>query len=381
MEYFKFFNPTKIVFGKNTINQIGEYVAEHKFKKVIILYGGGSIKSNGVYDSVVNSFKLNNIEWIEFAGVQPNPVVNHAREAIKMIKEYGAEAIIAVGGGSVIDEAKAIAAGIYVEDVWNILERKETITKALPLFTVLTLSATGTEMNSFAVLSNPEEKKKWSFGSPYSFPLVSIIDPTVQTSLPWRQTINGGVDSISHILELYFAGDETAEPTLAVNEALIRTIISSVDKLQLDESDYDSRANLAWCASLALSGFSSVAMNGGEWTVHRIEHAISVLFPKVAHAEGLAVVFPAWIKYVNKENPERFRRWAKNIFNDDNIEDGIESLIKIFKKWKAPVTLSELGINPDFIPALAENAMQQGTLGNFRKIEYDDVVNILNLTL
>lgn len=380
MDYFKYYNPTKVIFGRDTIQQIGEQIFSYNIRRVLLLYGGGSIKSNGVYNTVVNSLNNHNIEFVEFSGVQPNPIVEHAREAIKIAKDNGVEAILAVGGGSVIDEAKSIAAGYYLNDVWNIFERKEHIDKALPLFTVLTLSATGTEMNSYAVLTNPAEKKKWSFGSPYSYPKVSIIDPSVQMSLPWRQTINGGVDSLSHIMELYFAGDN-AETTFAVNEALMRTIIKSMNQLLENENNEQARAELAWCASLALCGITGVAMNGGEWTVHRIEHAISALFPKVAHAEGLAVIFPAWIKYVYIENPKKFERWAKEVFNENTIEYGINHFISMLKKWKAPTTLSDLNIDKSYIPALAENAMQLGTLGNFRKIEYSDVVKILELAL
>ncbi len=378
MNYFKYYNPTKVIFGKGTINQIGENIAQFECKKVLFLYGGGSIKSNGVYDSVINSLKAHHIEYVEVHGVQPNPILEHAREAINIAKAEKVDAILAVGGGSVIDEAKAIAAGFYLNDVWNIFEKKETVSKALPLFTVLTLSATGTEMNSFGVLTNAEEKKKWSFGSPFSFPVVSIIDPSVQTSLPWRQTINGGVDSLSHIMELYFAGDD-AETTLALNESLMRTIIKATNRLQEDQTNYEARSELAWCASLALSGITGVAMNGGEWTVHRIEHAISAYYPDVAHAEGLAVIFPAWMKYVSAEQPERYQRWAKNVFGKDSIESGISAFEDLMKKWNAPTKLSQLKVDKEDIPKLAENAMLLGTLGNKRKIEYDDVVKILEI--
>jgi alcohol dehydrogenase len=379
MNFFKYYNPTKVIFGKDTINQIGESISSYQIEKVLFLYGGGSIKKNGVYKSVVDSLIDANIEFVEFPGVRPNPILEHTREAIKFAKQEKVDAILAVGGGSVIDEAKAIAAGFYLNDVWNIYEKKETIAKALPLFTVLTLSATGTEMNSFGVLTNEEEKKKWSFGSPFSYPKVSIIDPAVQTSLPWRQTINGGVDSLSHIMELYFAGDN-AETTLAINEALMRTIIKATNELQDDESNYEARSELAWCAALALGGITGVAMNGGEWSVHRIEHAISAFYPEVSHAEGLAVIFPAWMKYVSSEQTERFKRWAKNIFNEDSIEGGINSFVNLLKKWKAPTTLSELNVKADAIPKLAENAMLLGTLGNKRKIEYSDVVKIFELS-
>ncbi len=380
MEFFKYYNPTRIIFGKNTISEIGEYIKEYGYNKVLILYGGGSIFSNGVYSEVSKSLQLNDIISVEFGGVQPNPTLDHARAAIRIIKDNNIQAILAVGGGSVIDEAKSIAAGCYVDDVWNIFEKTESVKKALPLFTVLTLSATGTEMNSFAVLSNTEQKKKWAFGSPFSYPLVSIIDPQVQMTLPWRQTVNGGVDALSHIMELYFAGD-SAEATLSINEALMRTVIKSVDELQKDPNDYDSRANLAWSASLALSGLTAVGMNGGEWSVHRIEHSISAYYPNVAHAEGLAVIFPAWMKYVNKQNSERFERWAKNVFGVDSINEGIDALINTFKRWGAPTSLADLNVPSEMIEQIAQNSMLLGIVGNKHKIDLDASRSILNLAL
>jgi alcohol dehydrogenase YqhD (iron-dependent ADH family) len=177
-------------------------------------------------------------------------------------------------------------------------------------------------------------------------------------------------------MELYFAGDES-ETTLAINEALMKTIIKSMNELVHNDKNYQARSELAWCAALALNGLSGVAMNGGEWTVHRIEHAVSVLYPNVAHAEGLAVLFPAWISYVMDQNINRFNRFAKNIFNKDSAIEGVKALKELFIGWKAPSSLSDFNIDKSEIPALAANAMQQGTLGYKYKINYDDVVKIL----
>ena len=184
MDNFVFYNPTQVVFGKNTIQKIGKLLTAHNIKKVLMVMGGGSIKKNGVYDEVVNSLKSNGIKFIEFPGVRPNPVLSHAREGIKLARENEVEAILAVGGGSVIDESKAIAAGFYMDDIWAAFENKFQIENALPLFTVLTLSATGSEMNPFAVLTNEKEKKKWAIYGPALFPVISIIDPSKQMTLP-----------------------------------------------------------------------------------------------------------------------------------------------------------------------------------------------------
>ena len=380
MDNFKFYNPTKIIFGKGVISSLGEEISGYDIKKVMLLAGGGSIKLNGVYQQTIKSLQDKKIDFVEFWGVQPNPVLTHTLEAIEICRKENVDAIIAVGGGSVIDEAKSIAAGFYAKNVWNLFERTETIKKALPFFVVLTLSATGSEMNSFCVLTNAEEKKKWAFGSPMLYPKASFIDPQVQMTLPWRQTVNGGIDAMSHIHESYFGGNNE-ESTLSINEALLKTIIISVDNLQNNESDYNSRANLAWSASLALCGLTSVSMHGGEWVVHRIEHAISALYPKVAHGEGLAVLFPAWIKYVNQYKPHIFERWAKNVWNADSVDEAIYYMIEKHRTWNAPVTLGDLGVTEDMIPALAENALMLGTIGKIKIIDYNDVVNILKLAL
>jgi hypothetical protein len=235
-------------------------------------------------------------------------------------------------------------------------------------------------MNSFCVLTNSDEQKKWAFGSPMLYPKASFIDPQVQMTLPWNQTVNGGVDAMSHIHESYFSGNNE-ESTLSINEALLKTIIISVDNLKKNESDYDSRANLAWSASLALCGLTSVSMRGGEWVVHRIEHAISALFPNVAHGAGLSVLFPAWIKFVNQYKPHIFKRWAVNIWNVDSVDKAINAMTEKHRSWNAPVTLGDLGISEDIIPSLAENAMMQGSIGNIKRIEFSDVINILKLAL
>jgi len=380
MENFKFYNPTKILFGKGTINNIGEEINNFGIKKIFLLAGSGSIKKNGVYDQTISSLKINNIEWVEFWGVQPNPILSHAREALEVLRKNNCEAILAVGGGSVIDEAKAICAGYYKNDIWDLFEDDREVTNALPLFVIQTLSATGSEMNSYSVLTNEFEKKKWAFGSRFTYPKVSIIDPEVQMTLPWRQTVNGGVDAISHVFENYFGGIDE-ESILSINEALVRTIIKTIDELKLDEKNYKARANFAWSAALALSGLTSCSMRGGEWVVHRIEHGISALFPEVAHAEGLAVLFPAWIKYVYNYKPIIFKRWAKNIWNTESIQDAINKFIQKLSEWNAPTKLEHLGVKENDIPAIAENAFMQGEIGNIKSINYDDMVNILRLAL
>lgn len=380
MDNFTFHNPTKIIFGKDSISAIGREVAKNNFKKVLLLAGGGSIKKNRVYDQVINSFKETDIELFEYWGVRPNPTLAHAEAVKNFVLENELEAIIAVGGGSVIDEAKAVAAGLYVENIWDLFEGKTRAKKALPLFTILTLSATGTEMNSYAVLSNESELKKWSFGSPHVYPILTIIDPSIQETLPAIQTANGGVDTLSHLMENYFMGTE-AEITFGISESIQRTVISEITKLIDNPYDYNARANFSWASTLALNGVTSVAMGGGEWTVHGIEHSLSVLNPKVAHGEGLSVVFPAWISYVYDEKKEHFLRWAKNVWDSNSVEEAISKMKDKFKSWGSPVSLKEIGFEKSDFQSIIDCTLKYGRTGKIKKLDRNDLFNILELAL
>ncbi|ROL58321.1 iron-containing alcohol dehydrogenase [Bacteroidetes/Chlorobi group bacterium Naka2016] len=381
MQNFVFHNPTKVIFGKGTIPTIGKEIAKFNVGKVLLLAGGGSIKNNRVYQQVVDSLRANKIEWIEHWGVRANPVLSHANEGIRIIKEKGLEGILAVGGGSVIDEGKSIAAGVFLDNLWDAFERKVNITKALPIFTVLTISATCSEMDPYAVLTNEEENKKWNIGSPVLYPKVSVVDPSVQFTLPWHQTVYGAIDALSHIMEFYFQS-KGEEPTTSLDETLILNIFRSVDTLQKDPKNYDARATLAWSAILALNGFSAAGLYGGDWACHTIEHGISALHPEVAHGAGLAVVFPAWIKYIHPLNEPTFLRWAKNIFNKNNVESAVVALKEKYKSWGAPVSLRDLNITKDEISKIAEiiyKATEIRNIGEIKNLDYNDIIEILKI--
>jgi len=248
---FTFYTPTRVLFGVGRIKEIRSEIKKSNVKKVLLVAGGGSIKKNGVYDTVIASLQEQGIDWVELWGVVPNPVLSKVMEGISLAKESGVDGVLAVGGGSVIDTAKAIASGIYLDDVWASFLGKEKIKQALPLFVVLTISATGSECNGNFVITNEETKQKLGNHSPLVYPKVSIIDPSVQRTLPWNQTANGACDALSHIMESYFSGGGN-ETTLYVDEALTKAIIDATDKLMLNEDDLEARANLAWAATLAL---------------------------------------------------------------------------------------------------------------------------------
>ncbi len=375
---FVFHNPTRVFFGSGMISVLGTQLQKHGAKKVLLVAGGGSIRKNSVYDQVVQSLKDSGIDWVEAWGVQSNPTLEKVREIIALAHQEQVDSVLAVGGGSVIDSGKAVAAGFYMDDIWKAVTGEESIKAALPVYTVLTLSATGSEMNSFAVITNSEITCKAGLGSPLLFPKFTIIDPTVQASLPFRQTVSGALDATAHILEYYFA-EEDAIATNAINAALLKTIMEMTDRLQENAADMVARANLAWCATLALNGISGVGHKGGDWACHTIEHAFSALKPQIAHGEGLGVVFPAWIEYMNQKMPKRFSGWAKDVWDEDNVCRALHKFREKISAWGAPTSLRELGIQDEDLPVLLELITSSGTLGGFSKLERADIEALLLL--
>ncbi|RJP18406.1 MAG: iron-containing alcohol dehydrogenase [Candidatus Omnitrophota bacterium] len=378
MDNFFYHNPTKVIFGKETIPQIGDEIKRREWKKVLLLAGGGSIKTNGVYDAVIDSLQSAGIEWVEVWGVRVNPLLEKVYETISTAKRENVDAILGVGGGSVIDSAKAVAAGCKMNDIWTAFKEKIEVETALPVFCVLTLSATGTEMDPFAVITHEKEKKKWPISGPALYPVVSIIDPSVQASLPAIQTAYGGIDAMSHIMEFHFMGT-IEETTIALNESLMRSIIKTVDRLQENPADYNSRASLAWATTLALNGISGIGLKGGDWATHFIEHSISALYPHIAHAGGLAIVFPAWILHMQNYNPQGFQRWAQQVWNAGSVETAVEAMRAKYNRWGVVTSLYDAGIPASEIQALADNAFQSSPLGQLKILSRDDIVLILQL--
>lgn len=375
MNNFSYYNPTKIIFGKGTISTIGKEINSAGLKKVLLIAGGGSIKKNGVYQQVINSLESQNIEIVEAWGVQANPTLGKVEEIIAIAKENSVDSLLAVGGGSVIDSTKAIASGYYVDDVWSLFTGKAKIKKALPIFTVLTLSATASEMNSGFVITNEKSSQKWACSSVFTFPKVSIIDPSVQISLPWNQTVNGAIDAIAHIMEFYFCGP-TQETTLAIDESLMKTIITMTDRLHLKGDDYDARANLAWSATLALNGISGAGLDGGDWACHIIEHGLSALFPNIAHGAGLSVIFPAWVEYMSLNQPEKFQRWSK-VWNEKSTTEALIKMRNKIRDWGNPVSLRDLSIKEEDLSKIADKIMEFPSIGGMSKLNREAIETIL----
>lgn len=386
MKNFIYHNPTKILFGKGMIEQLGPEITGYSVKKVLLHYGKNSIFKTGLYEKVVAMLKANNIEFVECGGVKANPSLDKVREAIDICKKENVDGILAVGGGSVIDSAKATGRGFHYEgDVWDLFEGTGKSEKCLPIFTILTISATGSEMNGNSVISNEKENKKWPMAvSMDNYPKVSVIDPELQKTLPVSQIVNGAADIMAHVFEFYFDGSNDSDLTNEFCEGIIRTTMKQARILVKDPENYDARANFAWSATQALNMLLQPGRNGGDWATHMIEHSVS-MFYDIAHGAGLAILFPAWMKYVYEENLEQFERFAENIFGitegttEEKALEAIIMLIKFYKDIGAPVTLKEVGVKEEDIEKMAENAAMRGALGKLLKLEKEDIVEIYKL--
>jgi alcohol dehydrogenase YqhD (iron-dependent ADH family) len=389
MNTFSFYNPTKILFGAGTVDQLGEQVAALGGKKVLLVYGGGSIRKTGLYDRVLLQLRQIGANTVELPGVEPNPRVTTVRKGIELCRSEGVDLILAVGGGSVLDAAKAIAVGVpYEGDVWDFLMRKANITSALPLGTVLTLSATGSEMNGNSVITNWEEKLKKSFGSIHAFPKFSILDPTLTYSVPADQTTNGIVDSMSHVFEQYFSLTPDTPLQERLCESILQTVIENSEIALNDPTKYAARANLMLCGTYALNGgMISVGMQN-DWSTHMIEHEVSAIYD-IAHAAGLSVLFPNWMQYVYRERLDRFAQFAVRVWNvdpegksmEETALEGIQATRAFFTRIGAPARLKELGIGEQELDRMAKETVHFGPIGSFKPLSEQDVKNILQMSL
>jgi alcohol dehydrogenase YqhD (iron-dependent ADH family) len=387
MNPFSSYNPTKIVFGPDTVEQLGDLVKPYG-TKILLVYGGGSIKKTGLYDAVMAQLTAIGATVHELPGVEPNPRLSTVHKGIAICRREQVDFILAVGGGSVIDAAKAVAVGVpYEGDVWDFCLRKAVIKASLPLGTILTLAATGSEMNGNAVISNWEEKQKRSFGSKLAYPRFSILDPTLTYTVPRDQTVNGIVDTMSHVFEQYFS--PTADTPLQERfaESILQTVIENGEPALQNGSNYAARANLMLCSTMALNGTLAMGVVT-DWATHAIEHEISAIYD-IAHGAGLAIVFPNWMRYVYKERIDRFVQYAVRVWHidpdgksDDEIAlAGIDATRAYFKRIGAPSSLSELQIGGQELDHMAEEAVHFGPIGSFKKLEKDDVKQILQMCL
>ncbi|WP_132010431.1 iron-containing alcohol dehydrogenase [Mesobacillus foraminis] len=387
MDNFTFVNPTKLIFGKGQLEQLKTEVPLYG-KNVLLVYGGGSIKRNGLYDAVLEQLNAIGAKVSELSGVEPNPRLSTVHKGVNICKEEGIDFLLAVGGGSVIDCTKLIAAGAkYHGDAWDIVTKKVPAQDALPFGTVLTLAATGSEMNSGSVITNWETKEKYGWGSPAVFPKFSILDPVNTFTVPKDQTIYGIVDMMSHVFEHYFHLTENTEFQDRMCEGLLLTVMETAPKLLEDLENYDHRATILYCGTMALNGMLSMGYRG-DWATHNIEHAVSAVYD-IPHGGGLAILFPNWMKHNIKVKPERFQKLAVRVFGVDPNgktaeEAGLEGIEKLSEFWNsigAPSRLADYDIDDSQLEVMADKAVINGDFGNFTKLNKEDVMNIYRMSL
>jgi len=387
MKNFTWWNPTIVIFGAGTIPQIADQLAAVNVKSVLLVYGGKAIFKNGVYTQVTEALTKKGIEFPELGGVKPNPTIDKVREGVARVKAAMVDAVVPIGGGSVFDTAKSIAAGAFYDgDVWDLFESKASeLKRALPIFGVLTASSTASEVNNIAVVSNLEKSSKTSFISPFVFPRVSIIDPTVQISLPEEQTVNGGIDVMIHAMERVFDGAPYVELMDEMGYALIRSMMKIIPELREDPGNYTARAQYAWAASLGHNGFLSCGRGErGDFSSHKLGHSLSLLF-NTPHGASLAVMMPAWARYLYRDYPAPFARLTDAVFGvgagseEDMALECIERMESFFRSLGAPTTLRELGIGEADLESLAQNAIQFAPFGVLKSLDADDIMEIYKL--
>ncbi|MGE7954568.1 iron-containing alcohol dehydrogenase [Lysinibacillus xylanilyticus] len=387
MDSFTFYNPVKLHFGEDALEKLPREIAQYG-KKVLVVYGGGSVKKNGVYNAVIEKLHEADKTIFELSGVEPNPRVETARLGIDICKREGIDLVLAVGGGSVIDCSKLIVAGAkYDGDAWDIVKRKVFVQDALPLGTVLTLAATGSEMNSGSVITNAATEEKLSWGSPAAFPKFSILNPVYTVTVPKDHTVYGIVDMMSHVFEQYFHSTTNTPITDEMCEGVLRTVITTAPKLLDDLENIQLRETILLAGTIGLNGFLSIGSRG-DWASHNIEHAVSAVYD-IPHAGGLAILQPHWMRLSVSVNPERFAGLATRVFGVDATGkspeevayEGIDRISSFWTSLGAPSRFADYDIDDSKFNQIVEHAMQNGPFGNFNKLQEEDVRTILQNSL
>jgi alcohol dehydrogenase len=388
MENFRFKNTVEIIFGKGTENMVGKETRKYS-GKILLHYGGQTIKKIGLYGKIIKSLRKEGINFIEFAGVKPNPVLGLVEEGAEICRKNSIDFILAVGGGSVIDSAKAISIGaLYDGDVWDFFTGKAKPAAALGIGVVLTVPAAGSESSVVTVISNEETQLKKGFHSSLMLPKFAILNPEITYSIDHFQTACGAADTIAHILERYFTPTTKADLTDRLCECAIRSVVDNVAIVMKNPEDYDARAELMWASTVAHNGILGTGRIE-DWASHKLAHELSVLYG-ITHGAALSVIFPAWMKYVYRHNVKRFFQFAVRVWDVDPCfgtqeevaVKGIEQFEDFLKGLGLPTRLKELEIAEDAdFAVMAEKELQWGLLGNFVKLNKDDIVNIYKIAL
>jgi len=378
--------PTDIYFGKGQISMLGKVLSKSGIKKVLLAYGHGSIKRNGLYDDIVEELNAHSISFVELEGIDPNPRISTVREGAEICRKNGVEFIVAAGAGSVIDCCKAIAAARYYSgDPWDFFIRKASVKKTLPICTVLTLAATGSEMNGGTVITNEETKEKLSTGSMKMKPRFSILDPCYTFSVPENQTAAGIADIMSHVFEQYFSYPQSAILDY-MSEAVLKTVIKYGPLAIKEPGNYEARAQIMWAGTIALNGLLGSGKDG-DWATHLIEHEISAKYD-ITHGTGLAILTPHWMrKVLDDNNVDKFADYGKNVWgiteNDvwKTANTAIDKTAQFFNSLGIPSKLTDLGINDEKFEEMAHSALKYNNIGRFKSLSKEDIIEIYRNSL
>lgn len=386
MHNFRFHAPTEMLFGKGEIKNLPNVISRYG-KNVLLCYGGGSIKRNGIYDKIKEL--LNDCKVIELNGIEPNPRIETVERGIRLCREHNIDVVLAAGGGSTIDCAKVVAAGVnYEGEAWDIVTDPSKITKVLPIVTILTLAATGSEMDSYAVISNMKTNEKIGTGSWGMIPKTSICDPEYLYTVPKKQTAAGTADIMSHVIENYFSAVNDTFVADKFAEGLLQTCIKYCPVALDDPENYEARANLMWASSMALNGLTECGKDQA-WSCHPIEHELSAFYD-ITHGVGLAIITPRWMRYIlNDKTVDKFIQYGENVFHIQNNGDkfaaaneAIDKTEQFFKDCGIPMTLKELNIDETHFEKMAEDAVKLGGLQYaYVPLNKEDVINILKKSL
>lgn len=387
MIQFEFYNPTRIIFGKDVYKNIGEEARKYG-TKILLVYGGKSIKSTGTFDCVISSLEQAGLTVCELSGVQPNPRLSLVHNGIRIAKRENVQMILAVGGGSVIDTAKAIAAGMYYDgDVWDFFSGKGQIKRAVPVGVILTIPAAGSESSNGAVITNEQLLDKSGCCSNLLYPKFAMLDPQLCFTLPGDQIRAGGADIMAHVMERYFVPNTNHDFSDRLCEGAMTSLIYHLPRVLQDKSNYESWAEIMWIGNVAHNGLLGKGKLE-DWASHNMEHQLSAHYD-IAHGTGLAIIFPAWMKYVWKEKPEMMVQYAKRVWDvqtegkstEKIVLEGIEKTEAFYRSVGLPTRLSEVGIDDKKIELMARKATANGPLGYFKKLYEEDVIRIYQLAL
>lgn len=378
MTPFSYHNPTRIEFGPQKEERIGEWLRNDGVERVLLVYGTGSIKQNGLYERVVKSLEEAGIACAELSGVISNPLLGKVREGIEAARTFRVQAVLAVGGGSVIDTGKAIAAGIPFDgDVWEFFTGTQELTDALPVYTIVTLAAAASEMNGNSVITNEETRQKYSIGSQCLNPKLSVVNPDLMMSVSKEYLAYSASDIIAHAIETYFTAVDHPRFQSRLVESIVKSVIELTDRLIEHPEDYHARAEFAWVSTQALNGLTTSGTGGGNFPNHMIEHALSALF-NIPHGAGLSIVVPAWMSWHKERNRPQYERFAKEVFGKNSAEEGITMLKRWYGSIGTPITLAQARIPKEKIPEIARNAYELGVVwGMGEAYSTEDIVTIL----